>query len=183
MTPVLDLYLDHGALLNALTVFGLFTLVVLALWLREIFPTVARMLEIGWIIAGLGFIALLTLSPVSVSGTQGFESPAIHQLINELTSSSSLSFQWPDWHDPIGNIMMTVPLACAIGLSSSARKTILLIFLLAVGIEITQYFYGHGRTAQISDIALNTLGGCVGALLAKSSHALFNRLPKQTITG
>ncbi len=178
MSQIFDLYRNHGAFLNAMTVFGLFSLAVLALWLREIFPPVARMLEIGWLVSGLGFIALLTLSPVPIGETQSFDSLSINQLINQLTSPASTTFYWPDWHDPVGNIMMTVPLACAIGLSAPARKTVLLIFLLATGIEVTQYFYGHGRTAQISDIALNTLGGCLGAILARSSRALINGLPK-----
>ena len=183
MTQVLDLYRDHGALLNAMTILGLVLLGVVGLWVRDVWPTIARTLHPIWIVAGLGFIALLTLSPVPIGATQSFEPLSIHQLVNHLLSPASTVIHWPDWHDPIGNIMMTVPLACAIGLSTSARKTVLLIFILAIGIEVTQYFYGHGRTAQISDIALNTLGGCLGAILAISSQALFTRLPKRPAPG
>ena len=182
MNQVFNLYRDYGALLNALTIFGLFFLGVLELWLRALSPTASRILEIGWGATGLGFIALMTLSPVSDGDTPGFVSLEIHNLVNELTSPASTTFHWPDWHDPIGNIMMTVPLACVMTLSISARKTIFLILLLAAGIEITQYFYGHGRTPQISDIALNTLGGCVGVILASLSRGLFDRLPRRITT-
>lgn len=39
-------------------------------------------------------------------------------------------------------------------------------FLLSCAIELTQLFFLPDRTAQLGDVATNTIGGCIGAVLA-----------------
>lgn len=72
--------------------------------------------------------------------------------------------------------MLMVPLATALALNWSQRRTILAICGLSVSIEITQHFYGHGRTAQVSDVILNTTGGLLGVGIAALAATIANRL-------
>jgi glycopeptide antibiotics resistance protein len=134
-------------------------------------------IKAAWVLAGLALIFIMTLSPFKQGVVEGFESLQVSRVVTHFTQPQTSGFDWPDWHDPIGNIFMTSPLATALALTWTKRRTILAVFGLSVAIEITQHLYGHGRTAQFSDVLLNTLGGACGVGLAMLCTFLADKLP------
>jgi glycopeptide antibiotics resistance protein len=178
MTTIFNLYGQHGLILNALVLVGLLALGVGVTTLGAGHAQVVSAIKSAWVLAGLALIFIMTLSPFKHGVVEGFESLQVSQVVTHFTQPQTSGFNWPDWHDPIGNIMMTIPLATALALTWTKRWTIMAVFGLSVAIEITQYFYGHGRTAQFSDVLLNTLGGACGVGLAMLCTFLAGKLPK-----
>jgi len=142
----------------------------------EVRPRLRSVLRSAWILSSLTLIVVMTLSPFQEGVVTGFESLNVGQVVTHITHPATAGAQWPDWHDPAGNILMTVPLATALAMTWSNRKTVAALFLLSVAIEVTQHFYGHGRTPQLSDIVLNTIGGIVGVGIARMSQGIADRL-------
>jgi hypothetical protein len=67
------------------------------------------------------------------------------------------------------NVLMVVPLTLLAGLAWRRwtwRDWTTAGFLLSCAIELVQLFFLPDRTAQLGDVATNTIGGCVGAVLA-----------------
>ena len=166
MTTIFNLYGQHGMLINALVLVGLIGLGVAVAALSSAHTKVVAAIRTLWVFAGLALIFIMTLSPFKQGVVVGFESLQVSQVVTHFTQPQTSGIDWPDWHDPVGNVFMTIPLATALALTWTKRRTILAIFGLSVAIEITQYFYGHGRTAQFSDVLLNTTGGVLGVGLA-----------------
>ncbi|WP_445505764.1 VanZ family protein [Niallia sp. 03091] len=77
----------------------------------------------------------------------------------------------------IGNILMIVPLSffiLSLRISKSKTKTIFLIFIFSIGIELFQLInsyitsglqYAEGRGVDVDDIILNTIGAIIGVLV------------------
>lgn len=79
----------------------------------------------------------------------------------------------------LGNILLFVPFgifATRYIKNKKAYLTVILTFLVSCSIEFAQSLIG--RTADIDDVILNTLGGLLGFLLYKFSDNFFNKLPK-----
>jgi glycopeptide antibiotics resistance protein len=186
MTTIFNLYGQHGMLINALVLVGLIGLGVAVAALGSAHTKVVTAIRTLWVFAGLALVFIMTLSPFQQGVVVGFESLQVSQVVTHFTQPRTSGFDWPDWHDPVGNIFMTIPLATALALTWPKRRTILALFGLSVAIEITQYFYGHGRTAQASDVLLNTTGGVLGVGLAMLctfiASALIGRTSPDTAT-
>lgn len=95
-------------------------------------------------------------------------------------------------YSPIINVMLTIPL-CALlifitrqffGTVYSDKKAIFLSTTVSLGlsliIEITQLIFKLG-TFQLSDLAYNTLGGLIGALLFILIKKLYKRIKKSRV--
>lgn len=68
------------------------------------------------------------------------------------------------WINLLGNIGLFVPVGfLAALLTGKARKGIMFTFFFSLFIESAQYFVG--RSTDIDDLMLNTLGGALGALI------------------
>lgn len=79
----------------------------------------------------------------------------------------------------LGNILLFVPFgifATRYIKSKSIFPTVILSFLVSCSIEFAQSLIG--RTADIDDVILNTIGGLLGYLLYKFSDSFFKKLPK-----
>lgn len=79
----------------------------------------------------------------------------------------------------LGNIFLFVPFgifATRYIKSKSIFPTVILSFLVSCSIEFAQSLIG--RTADIDDVILNTIGGLLGYLLYKFSDSFFKKLPK-----
>ncbi len=66
----------------------------------------------------------------------------------------------------IGNLIAFVPLGAYLQLflrNKRIGRSMLWVFLISVAVEIVQYAFAMG-TADIDDLILNTLGGCIGIL-------------------
>jgi glycopeptide antibiotics resistance protein len=176
MTTIFRLYVHHGLIIN-LVVLGGMLLLSIAMHLAPRFkPSTANAVQTLWIIGSLTFILVMTMSPSRQGVIVGFQLFPVVSWISQFFNSQATAFHWPEWHDTVGNVMLMVPLATALALTWSKRRTILGICGLSVSIEITQHFYGHGRTAQVSDIILNTTGGVLGVGLAALGATIANRI-------
>ena len=179
MISLLRFYLHHGMLINVVIAFCLVCFGVLNIAVGRITPLIGSTIRGLWVLSALTLILVMTLSPFQEGAVTGFESLNVSQVVTHITQPASSGAQWPDWHDPAGNILMTVPLATALAMTWSPTRTVAATFLLSVAIEITQHFYGHGRTPQLSDVVLNTLGGIVGVAIARMSQGIADRLWKR----
>jgi VanZ family protein len=116
---------------------------------------VAR-LEIVWLIAALGTVALLTLQPGP--GGLGSTLPPTRNPV----SSATLD-------DTVANIVLYVPVGFFATLVWHRRARPVawatgLAFVVSLSIEFAQWVLPISRSAQTSDLIFNTLGGFVGAV-------------------
>lgn len=125
---------------------------------------------------GYGFIvALVTLTPKPVDA--GFERN-VSQLLDMLHRRGL-----PEWFgfgalEWSANVAMFIPLGLFITLVLPQRRqwiALVLLPLLSIAIETTQYFFLPGRFATLADVAANSLGGAVGFLFAVLLRALVHR--------
>ena len=77
------------------------------------------------------------------------------------------------------NVLMLIPLGFLLPLAApkfrKAWKTVLFVALLILVLETTQYFIG--RSADIDDLIMNTLGGWLGYSLYALGHRLWKDKP------
>ena len=193
MTIILKLYGTHGLLITASSLICLAAMCISLVRRKSLNDPIFSFARKFWIAAGLSLIALMTLSTSNPNEIVSFPALHVSEIVKDITKPSTSatatastatdlgatahwSLHLPDWHDPVANILMTVPLATALALTWAKRRVVLTIALLSISIEVTQYFYGHGRTAQVSDVVLNTIGGLVGVGLATLSYRIAKRI-------
>ena len=176
MDFVFGLYRDFGFFINTLAFVGLMAACVTYKLLDAHRSPAAHGFRAVWLASSLALIGLLTLTPVERGAGLGFPALQTSHIVTEVVTGQSSSYTWPDWHDPIANVLMMLPLATALSMQWSARRVELAVSTLSMCIECTQYFYGHGRTAQISDVILNSIGGIVGVGIATIGTALAIRV-------
>ena len=178
MIAILDLYRSYGYLLNIVVVGFLLGLSVLYATLGSTSPRTTQLIRVGCQTTGFLILLFMTLSPMKYEPVPGFRSIQVSAILRHLTSPSPTTSVWPDWHDPMGNIMMTVPLAFGLALTWNYRRVLVTIALLSTAIEITQHFFIRGRTSQLSDVVLNTMGGVCGVGLVVLGAAVAIRLDR-----
>ena len=168
MSSILNAYLYHGPLINCIVLVVLVIMSACYHAMRTSHRRGVQTAQFLWVTAALVLILVMTLSrstpwiPISMRSLHSVSHipPTVHRM---------------NWRDPIGNVLMTIPLATALALTWSRRRTILAVCALSTTIEITQHFYGHGRNSQLSDILLNTLGGALGVGIAALGAAIATR--------
>jgi hypothetical protein len=107
-------------------------------------------------LAGLAFIAALTLTPTATEASRAAATPLLCIICGE---SGGVDF--------LLNILLFIPLGLGLALAGfSWRRTIILAGLLSFSIELLQMKVIAGRDASLSDLLTNTLGAGAGALLA-----------------
>jgi VanZ family protein len=88
--------------------------------------------------------------------------------IGPLTYLLSTRADWDHPGDLLSNILLYIPFGF-FGVCASGRRAAPLVILaaamLATGIELTQ-FYDRGRVTSMGDVYADTIGGCVGAMVA-----------------
>jgi len=178
MIAILDLYRSYGYLLNTVVVGFLLGLSVLYATFGSARPRMTQLIRFGCQTIGFLILLFMTLSPMKYEPVPGFRSIQVSAILRHLTSPSPTTSVWPDWHDPMGNIMMTVPLAFGLALTWNYRRVLVTIALLSTAIEITQHFFIRGRTSQLSDVVLNTMGGACGVGLVVLGAAVAIRLDR-----
>lgn len=174
MIFIYSLYSEHGLLINLLVIISMMASGVVYLKIATSQVRSAQILRGVWLLLGLAIILVMTLSKFPTDTTGGFESLKLSQRLSVIMESPDMKQKLPNWHDPVGNILMTIPFATGLAMSWTARRTILTIALLSICVEIVQHFFIPGRTGQITDVVLNTLGGIAGVLLAKISYKIVN---------
>lgn len=114
------------------------------------------------------FIVSQTLFPIELhTNFNGFE---VYNLIPfKVPINIYINYDFSYFiHQVFGNIVLFIPFGFFIFLkNSNVRKSILIIFLLTLSIEFIQGFIPY-RFCEIDDLWLNTLGGYIGILIAKT---------------
>jgi len=172
------LYRDFGFFINTLVFIGLTAACVAYQLLDAYGSRGALTFRAFWLASSLALIGLLTLTPVERGAGLGFPALQTSHIVTEVVTGHSSNLIWPDWHDPVANILMMVPLATALSLKWPGRRVVLVVSALSLCIECTQYFYGHGRTAQISDVILNSIGSAVGIGIATIGTSVAIRISR-----
>jgi len=172
MNTIFHLYNDHGLLVNLLVIILMLVCGITYLKLASSHIRIAWMLRSVWLLFGVAIILLMTLNPTQSGVTGVFASLRLSEALSEIAQPQNGTLRLPDWHDPAANILMTIPLATGLAIAGRARRTILTIALGMCCIETVQHFFIQGRTAQFSDVVLNTMGGMLGVGLAKISHKI-----------
>ena len=97
-----------------------------------------------------------------------------HSIMDYLSGGSEIAKRFA-FGNVFGNIVLFVPLGIYLPLLKRDKRTttnLLLIFLLSLFTECTQYLFGIG-VSDVDDIILNCMGGLIGILLYRfSSFAL-----------
>ena len=71
----------------------------------------------------------------------------------------------------VANIVLFVPFGVALGLRSPGTprtRLVLVCAALSVGVEAVQLVWSIGRSADVTDVLMNTLGGFLGLVLARA---------------
>lgn len=127
----------------------------------------------------VSLIGIFFVTNLSIFSTTGITYPRIYNLIpvvdlyNMITSSVTIGV-------PLRNILLNVCLFIPFGFlvtltgKNSASKVILSGTLLSCLMELLQYIVPRGRTADINDVILNTLGTLIGYFIAKYYKKILN---------
>jgi VanZ family protein len=119
---------------------------------------VASLLAIG----GLVFILVVTLTPIPTQAPESAATPFLCLVCGEHGAQ-----------DVVLNILLFIPFAFGLRLSGvPTRRVIIASALLAMLVEFLQYAVVTGRDSSLSDILTNSLGGTLGATLARHLDAL-----------
>ena len=110
--------------------------------------------------AGLVAVALLTLGPLPLGGLSGF-----HRLLRLGATTIGAPVPSRAMAEAAANVLLFVPFGMALTLRSRRVplwRVVVVAASLSVGIELTQGLAGNGRSADITDVLMNTLGGAGG---------------------
>jgi glycopeptide antibiotics resistance protein len=75
----------------------------------------------------------------------------------------------------LANLLLFLPFGFALGLRFPAAplwRSLSIMVVLSASVEVIQLVAGTGRSADITDVLTNTVGGLVGLLLARGTVAL-----------
>lgn len=140
--------------------------------------------QLSWaLLGGIIFVILVATILLDVIAGGLTFNPPIHHL--NLVPFSWLFETWAMGplkmiSQVIGNILMFIPLGFLLPIVfkrfTSFKKTFQFIWLFSFFIEFTQYFIG--RSADIDDLILNTLGGVIGFMTYEIIVRLFFTKPE-----
>jgi VanZ family protein len=127
---------------------------------------IVERLEVVWLIAAVGAVALLTLQP----GPGGLGS-ALPQNVSPVSN--------PSLSDALANVVLYLPVGFFATLVWRRRARPVawatgLAFSVSLSIEAAQWLLPIGRASETRDVIFNTLGGLIGAvagtLVARHGH-------------
>jgi hypothetical protein len=109
-------------------------------------------------LAGLGFILVATLTPVSDPRGLALLTPLFCLVCGDQGGA-----------DVVANLLLFLPLAVGLRLRGATwTRVVLLSFLLSLTVELLQLRLVPGRDASLSDLVSNTASGAIGATLGSA---------------
>ena len=179
MNQIWDFYVEHLILI----VGALFGGIILGLLVIDLIliksPRFADLVLLVWATASLASIFVATFTPVANSQPTPFSINALQGLLTSQEAGGTwraLTHAHGEWQDPVGNVLLFIPIAVALTALVGNRQTRISLLMLTISIEISQLLIGYGRSAELFDIVLNYAGVEFGILLAAISHRLKNRI-------
>jgi hypothetical protein len=133
-------------------------------WIRDVARAQQKLLGAATALAGFLLIARLTLKP------DGPFLPAEFQLCITCGNKGTADF--------ILNLLLFVPLGLGLRLAGLRNWVVCgTSILLTITIEALQYWVVTGRESALNDIVSNSLGGCLGVVLANALGVLLAPTP------
>ena len=171
----MDLFQSHAYFITAGMLIGMLCLTIIGNQISRNLKWIMYALN-GFLVANFILILTMTITPVEPHIPTPEE---IYWATQPKPSFFPDGWRWDSrWHDSVANILLMVPFSVGLSLKFKPWLGIFSVLCLTTSIEIFQYFYGHGRTGQLSDVMLNTLGGVLGggiAWLGSYLHANFTK--------
>jgi glycopeptide antibiotics resistance protein len=159
---------DAGALVVGVVAIALIGLFALAWWLRRDprAPDVDTGMRTVILAGAIGVVMILTLTPRDIGESGEVLLVPFQSILGALTGPGSVRAALLE---PIQNIVLFIPLGLALqwrftGLS--VTKVTLVALAVSAAIEVLQGVLATGRTANVTDVIMNTLGGFTGAVAA-----------------
>ena len=116
--------------------------------------------------AALGVIVVLTLTPRDVGEAREVLLVPFQSIIEALTGGGRVRAALVE---PIENLLLFIPLGMALRWrfpALSVGRVTLVALAVSASIEVVQGLAAIGRTANVTDVIMNGLGGLTGALAA-----------------
>jgi len=168
MDQIWNFYVGHLILIVCAlfggTILGLFAIDMI----RVKFPRFAYFALLTWVTLSLASIFVATFTPVANSQPTQFRREALQGLFASQSSGGTwraLTHASGEWQDPVGNVLLFIPISVALTALVGAIPTRISLLMLTISIEIGQFVIGYGRTAELIDIALNYAGVEIGIAL------------------
>jgi glycopeptide antibiotics resistance protein len=114
----------------------------------------------------------MTFTPASDSQQNSF---VVQVLQGSGSTWRALTHPNRDWQDPVGNVLLFIPISVALTALVGSIITRISLLMLTISIEISQFVIGYGRTAELIDIALNYAGVEIGIALTVFATRLKQR--------
>lgn len=169
MNQIWDFYVEHLILI----VCALFGGIILGLLVIDLVrlksPRFADSVLLVWATASLASIFVATFTPVANSQPTPFTFDALQGLLTSQGAGGTwraLTHAHGEWQDPVGNVLLFIPIAVALTALVGNRQTRISLLMLTISIEVSQFVIGYGRTAELIDIALNYAGVEIGVRIA-----------------
>ena len=147
-------------------------LIVTIAWLvlRSAGPRYARTAHDLLVVLSVITILVLTLRPGDLDRLRSpWELMPFDELLAAISAADAGGVRLA-LADAVTNIMLFAPLGASIALrwpGHSARRVVLSAAAFSTAIEVTQGLTGLGRTAQLTDVLMDTLGAWLGWLLVR----------------
>jgi glycopeptide antibiotics resistance protein len=177
MNQIWDFYVEHLILIVIALIAGIVLGLVIIELIRIKSPRLANSLLLFGACASLILIFVMTFSPVPNSNSQ--QGRFTFDVLNGPgTTLLALTDSQSDWQDPVGNILLFIPISVALNALVGSTNTRISLLLLTISIEASQFVIGYGRSAELIDIVLNYAGVEIGVAVT----ALASRFKLRKVT-
>jgi hypothetical protein len=168
MNQIWEFYVDHLFLTVGVLIAGILVGLVIIDLIRDKSPLIAKFLLLFGTCVSLILIFVMTFTPVSDLQLN----PFTFQVFQGPGSTwYALANTRLAWQDPVGNVLLFIPISVALSSLVGRTNTRISLLLLTISIEVSQFVIGYGRSAELIDIVLNYAGVEIGvAVTALSSR-------------
>lgn len=133
---------------------------------RTRYRTAALDVAVGLSLLGVGAVTLVPVADYHTGIERGMQLTPLVSIIDVVTTSVDASVPV---RIVLFNILLLVPFGFLLTLRTGrARRTVAVTMAISVLVEILQAVLPLGRTANIDDVILNTLGAAIGAGMASA---------------
>lgn len=144
---------------------ALFAAALVAAWALRRLPRLTRAALAAVAIASVALALVMTMRPAP-GALPARPRPVLNPwtTLEVVVTGSGVSF--PARMEALGNLLVMMPLGVSLGLLLGWRVAVAACAGLSLAVELAQWVLATGRTADATDLLLNTAGGCLGAGIA-----------------
>lgn len=146
---------------------------------RSVVSRARHLLALTVLVGYAAIVSLMTLSPTPIDRGYG---PSITQFLDTLHRNGVPGWFGYDSLEFTANVVMFLPLGFLIGLAVPRRLSwaaLVIVPAISIAIEVSQAVFLAARTASVTDVMANTVGGVIGVAVAVAFGAMMTgRRPK-----